>query len=113
VALGNVNATSGTMRIGTGDITSTVAQNGGTVLNVGTLTGNTTSSVNLNSTTNSIPTLGAFAVTGGDFTLVDSSALTVTGATSANNVTVTDSFAGSPAITVATGGSLAGTTGTR
>jgi len=44
--------------------------------------------VNLAGTANAINKLGAFAVTGGDFTLVDSSALTVTGATSANNVSL-------------------------
>ena len=67
--------------------------------------------VNLAGTGNAIGGLGAFAVTGADFTLVDSSALSVNGAVSANNITITDSAASGTALVVATTGSLAGTAG--
>ena len=106
-----LNASTGTadLSAGTGGITQAT----GSVITAGTLqsTGGSTGTVNLAGTGNAIGGLGAFAVTGADFTLVDNSALTVNGATSANNVTVTDSFAGAPAITVATGGALGSTAG--
>ena len=70
-----LNASTGTadLSAGTGGIT----QAAGSVITAGTLrsTGGSTGTVNLAGTGNAIGNLGAFAVTGADFTLVNSSAL--------------------------------------
>jgi len=79
---GAVSVTNGTLNLQ--DPTGTVTENGGS-LNIGTLTG-TVGSATLNAAGNQIGTLGAFTSTG-NFTLVDSEPLQVTGAVSVTNGT--------------------------
>jgi hypothetical protein len=102
VALGNVTAASGTLRIGTGNVTGAVTQTAATLLDVSTLIGGTTNTVTLMNS-NTIANLGAFT-TNGAFTLNDTTGgLNVTGA-----VTTTNN--GLASMTT-TGGNLAVTTG--
>ncbi|HEX3400110.1 MAG TPA: filamentous hemagglutinin N-terminal domain-containing protein [Acetobacteraceae bacterium] len=91
------------------DLQSTggVLQTAGTLTNVGTLTGTSTSlDITTGGKNNSIATVGSYAVTGGDFLLTDSSAITVGGVLSATgNVYLQSSNA--TGITVAAAGKVA------
>lgn len=97
-------ALSGTLKAGTLDMTAGsggIAQAAGSIT-AATLqsTGGSAGTVALGETANSVAALGGFAVTGGDFTLIDSAALTVSGALSAANVTLRGDAAASKAIDV-------------
>ena len=85
--------------------TGAISQTGG-IITAAVLTGGSTGSTNLNRA-NAISKLNGYAVTGGDFTLVDggiAGTLTVAGPVSAGNVTIS----GAPTVSVT--GSVAATT---
>jgi len=114
LALGNITAASGTVVLGAGDITGAITQNAGSAISANNITANTTSSINLNSATNSIPNLGAIT-NNGSFTLNDTGALTVTGPFSASTNPISLTTTGNLFMPAITGGfnltlSSAGTT---
>ena len=100
VLSGSVNAGVLDLSAGTGGIAQTAGS-----LTAGTLqsTSGSTGVVVLGEVANSVTTLGTFTVTGAAFTLIDSTAITVTGPLSAANVTLRNSAASAKAIDV-TGG---------
>ncbi len=105
---GVVNANGGTFDVSaSGDVTQT----GGSIIamQLGSTDG-VGGNVSLPQAGNQIEAIGNFALTGGDFTLVDAAALNVTGSLSAANVTLTDS-SGGLALTI--GGSVTSTGTTR
>jgi hypothetical protein len=89
VALPNVNAASGTLVIGGGNIAGAVTQTATDILNVGTITANTTGSIDLatGSGANTIGTLGSIT-RGGALTVNDTSGgLIVTGPITGGTIT--------------------------
>ena len=87
-ALGNITATNGTVIVGVAqDITGALTQNGGTTLNVGTLTVSTANTITLTSGTNTIGTLGS-VTRGGAVDINDSTGgLSVTGPVTGGTIT--------------------------
>ncbi len=92
------------------------AGNGGITQSAGSITAGTLQStggsignVVLDQSGNSVTTLGKFAVSGGAFTLVDSTALTLAGPLSASNVTITDTAAATKAIDITGTATASGT----
>jgi hypothetical protein len=113
-----VAAGSGGIQLNTGDVLSgatidlSAAGGGVTQVSTGTVvatsvlqsTNGVKGTVNLAGTANNITSIGSFAVTGGDFLLVDAGNLGVAGLLTANNITLS-----SPTITAT--GSIGATTG--
>ncbi|HEY1936194.1 MAG TPA: filamentous hemagglutinin N-terminal domain-containing protein [Acetobacteraceae bacterium] len=125
----SLDATSGPILLNAGEIlsgttvdlaaTGGVTQVAGGVISAGTLIGlGVTGTVDLAGTANAIVSVGSFAVTGGDFTLLDTGNLTAAGTLTANNVSLTSATitatgsigataAGGEALLDATGGAIA------
>jgi hypothetical protein len=106
VALGNINASTGTVTLGTvAPLTGPVTQNSFTVIDAGTLQGYMTSSLNLSNSGNQIADLGT-TTTNGSLTLNTTTPLAITGPvnTNGNSITLTSSGA----INKSGAGSLAG-----
>ncbi|MBA3661987.1 MAG: filamentous hemagglutinin N-terminal domain-containing protein [Gammaproteobacteria bacterium] len=115
LALGNITVNSGTVVLGTGNITGAVTQTAATSVSTGTLIGNTTNAITLNNASNSIATLGSIT-RGGAFSLVTTSALNMTGPLNLGTLTNAVTIAAGGLLTInggiqATGGSTISLTG--
>lgn len=86
IALGNINAISGTVVIGDGTISNTVTQNTGTAFIANAVTANTTSSINLDNSGNDFGSIDSIT-RGGALTINDSNALIINGPIIAGTIT--------------------------